>query len=95
MFPPNFVRRSLIDLLARAAFEFAQRPVTAAVSDFVAGDPWVTVKEGFALIQAVSALVLGDKLGEALTSIGGNVRGSSSSESEVSAWLPLQRIRAF
>ena len=89
--PAQFRSSRVRDLLARASFEFTQRPVSAAVSDFIVGDSWVTVKEVFSLIQEVSASVSGDKLGEALTSIGGNVRGGSSSDAI--AWLPLQRTR--
>lgn len=89
--PVHFRSSRVSDLLSRGAFESSQRPLPLLVSDFVVGDPWVTVKEGFSLIQAVSASVSGEQAGVDLTEIGGNVRGSFSSE--VSDWLPLQRIR--
>ena len=91
--PARFRSSRVSDLLARAAFEFSQRPVTTVVSDFVSRDPWVTVKDGLALIQAVSTTVSGDKLGEALTAIGAKVLGAFGPG--VSAWFPLERIPAL
>jgi hypothetical protein len=88
--PAQFRSSRVSDLLARAAFEFFQRPPTVSVHDFVASDAWVTVRDGSALIQAVSTSVSGEKLGESLAAMGGRVLGSVGPG--VSAWFPLAQI---
>lgn len=82
--PAQYHSPRVSDLLARAALEFSQRPSTVPASEFVASDPWVTV------IHAVSTSIVGEKLGEALTDIGGEVLGSFGPA--VNAWFPLERI---
>jgi len=88
--PAQFRSSRVSDLLARAAFEFSERPPTVSVHDFVASDAWVTVRDGSALIQAVSTSVSGEKLGEFLAAMGGRVLGSFGPG--VSAWFPLAQI---
>ncbi len=91
--PAEFRSSRVSDLLARAAFEFSQRPPTVSVNDFVASDAWVTVRDGNALVQAVSTSVSGEKLGESLAAMGAQVLGSYGPG--VSAWFPLAQIPAL
>jgi hypothetical protein len=88
---PVFYRSSRVsDQLARTAFEFAQRPPGLDIHDYVPTDDWVSVREGLVLINAVSTSVPGQKLGEALATLGANVLGSYAHG--VAAWLPVGRI---
>lgn len=91
--PAQFRSSRVSDLLARAAFEFSQRPPTVSVHDFVASDAWVTVRDGSALVQAVSTSVSGEKLGESLAAMGAQVLGSYGPG--VSVWFPLAQIPAL